>query len=81
MPKVSYTVHTVSAHTVFIMDDEKPGTMSVTNAAEEVVKQVYADYGERRIVYRDTMGRWDELEHIEGHFLKFRPYFGWKPPI
>lgn len=80
MPKVSFSVHTITAHTVFITDDKRPGTMSVTNAAEEVTKTVYRDHGDRRIVYRDTMGRWDELKHLEGHFLRFEPYFGWKPP-
>lgn len=48
--------------------------MSVTNDAENVVEYLYNRFGNRRFVYRDTMGRWDELVHSNGHFTGFRPY-------
>jgi len=36
---------------------------SVTNDAEAVVAALSAEYGDRRIIYRDSMGAWDELQH------------------
>lgn len=47
--------------------------MSVTNDAENVVEYLYNVYGNRRFVYRDTMGRWDELTHDHGKFIGFAP--------
>lgn len=59
---------------VFIVDLARTcGTMSVTNDAESVVKIVASEYGNRRIFYRDTCGRWDELVHDNGRFLRFAP--------
>lgn len=48
--------------------------MSVTNDAENVVEYLYNRFGNKRFVYRDTMGRWDELAHTNGHFTGFLPY-------
>lgn len=50
---------------------------SVTNDAERVVrflhKQGMLPPG-RRLIYQDTMGRWDELEHDgAGRFTGFHP--------
>lgn len=47
---------------------------SVTNDAESVVEYLYNTYGNKRFVYRDTMGRWDELAHDHGRFTSFRPF-------
>lgn len=56
------------------------GLVSVTNDAENVVKEVIRCRGERndkgkpwRIQYYDTMGNLDELMHEEGSFRGFRP--------
>jgi len=56
---------------VFIVDPGIPGQMSVTNAAEVVVKQCFKAWGDRRIIYRDSEGRWSELVHIEDRFTRF----------
>lgn len=48
-------------------------TMSVTNDAENVVANIAKSYGNRRIFYKDTDGRWDELVHDNGRFLRFVP--------
>jgi hypothetical protein len=49
------------------------GDVSVTNDAEAVVAYVIHHYGPRRILYRDTDGRWDELRHDGEHFTGFFP--------
>lgn len=48
--------------------------MSVTNDAENVVREVNAQRPGYRILYRDTMGNWDELLHDNGIFQGFAPY-------
>lgn len=45
--------------------------MSVTNAAEDVVREVVDDLGDYPIVYRDSMGLWDGLLHERGRFTGF----------
>ncbi len=45
---------------------------SVTNSAEQVVSEVVARFGDFPIVYRDSMGQWDGLEHSGGVFSGFR---------
>lgn len=57
---------------VFIVDCD--GQMSVTNDAEAVVAYVNAWHPGKRIIYRDTMGQWDELKHTNGRFDGFAPY-------
>lgn len=59
--------------TVWITDLDLPGRRSVTNDAERVVREIYATHGNVRIIYRDTQGDWDELEHIRGVFRRFIP--------
>lgn len=50
--------------------------MSVTNDVENVVRAL-AHYGHLgsgdRLIYRDTMGRWDEILHRGAEFIGFRP--------
>ena len=66
----SYTINFVSRDTVFITDDDNGG-WSVTNDAERVVEAINERYPNRRIVYKDTCGYWDELVHKNGEFLTF----------
>ena len=47
------------------------GQISVTNDADAVVPEVAANYGDRRIIYRDSEGNWDELVHQDGRFICF----------
>jgi hypothetical protein len=67
----SYCVDRVEPDAVYIIDLDEG--MSVTNNAEAVVLDLFLKYGERRIIYRDTDGRWDELLHDKGHFTGFGP--------
>jgi len=72
----SWIVVKADAHAVWIEDQD--GAISVTNAAEEVVRELFKIYGERRIVYKDTEGNWDELLHRGARFTGFAPARGWR---
>lgn len=71
----SYTVVDRSEAVIWIADNSGWGGnfRSITNAAEEVVEEVYRLFGDRRIMYRDTEGRWDELVHEGSRFIGFKP--------
>jgi hypothetical protein len=56
--------------------DENDGAMSITNDAEAVVMWANKLYPNRRIIYRDTEGYWDELVHEDGVFKHFE--FGFR---
>lgn len=60
---------------ILVIDEfcETNPTMTVTNDAEAVVKYAVASFGDHRIAYRDTDGRWDELKHDGGSFTGFAP--------
>jgi len=58
---------------VRIIDLDEPGRKSVTNDAEGVCERVNRDWPTYRIIYRDTMGNWDELVHENGTFKAFKP--------
>lgn len=46
---------------------------SVTNDAHAVVAKLVAEYGDRRIIYKDSIGNWDELKHEGNRFIGFAP--------
>lgn len=59
---------------VVLVEDWNDGAMSVTNDAERVVgylNEIGALTNERRVIYRDSEGRWDELKHERGEFIGF----------
>ena len=60
----------------FVYIEDTGEGMSVTNDAENVVHYLhdegFLDAG-HHILYRDTDGSWDELEHDEGEFSGFGP--------
>ena len=63
----------VEAGAVFIVDQcELYQCRSVTNDAENVVKRLYEQYGNRQFFYKDTIGDWDELVHQDGTFTRFK---------
>lgn len=68
---MSYEIHKVSDEIVHIIDIDDGG-ISVTNDAENVVAEVNNRYPNRRIIYRDSMGNWDELVHENGVFKSFK---------
>lgn len=75
MTRADYEVVEVLADMVFLVDLDM-GNRSVTNDVEAVVAEVLALHPGRRIVYRDSMGRWDELCHDGGAFTRFAPWQG-----
>lgn len=71
-PRSSYTTQ-IQAGVIFLVDLDKG--MSVTNDAENVIADL-ARRGllvGRRVIYRDTSGRWDELKHDGQRFTGFAP--------
>ena len=66
-----YRVIKSSPEIVWILDEDGP--LSVTNDAERVVAELFKTYGDRRIIYRDTDGNWDELQHRGSVFTGFAP--------
>lgn len=53
------------------MYNEDDPCMSVTNDAENVVKEVVRIHGDLPVLYKDTEGQWDELRHEAGRFTGF----------
>lgn len=47
--------------------------MTITNGAEEVVKELAEELGDRRLEYIDTDGTRDELIVEDGEFVGFKP--------
>ena len=70
--RAHYAIHVETADTIWIVDLDD-GAMSVTNDAEAVVEQVVKDFGDKRVIYRDSEGQWDELLHHHGRFIDFAP--------
>jgi hypothetical protein len=62
---------------VLVVDDfdEAHPTMTVTNGAENIVRMLVRRnvLGERRLLYRDTEGYWDEILVDRGCFAGFAP--------
>lgn len=74
MSRATYRIAHETPETIFIIDLDQG--KSITNDAENVVERVVHDHGSVRIIYRDTMGRWDELVHDGSRFQAFAPYTG-----
>lgn len=80
--RAQYDVVKVAPHAVWIVDlsvDTKLNVPSVTNDADAVVASLFQLYGDRRFLYQDTMGNWDELVHDHGKFVTFKPARGEGP--
>lgn len=70
MLRSSFDVVYENEYAVFIVDLDD-GNMSVTNDAENVVIKLLTNSGNKRIVYKDTMGNWDELCHNGRNFTHY----------
>ncbi len=71
---MSFNVEKVTHSWLFIVDNNDG--LSVTNDAENVCEALALKYGNKRIMYRDTEGQWDELVHNHGIFKRFE-YHGY----
>lgn len=76
-PRAKFDVIVSNKKAVFVIDrcNDHVGVPSVTNDAERVVLYLAWEHDawHKRIFYRDTDGRWDELVHDYGGFLGFKP--------
>lgn len=63
---------------VFIVDMNEPDSKSVTNDAENVWGEIQLFYPGTRLIYRDTLGRWDEIV-FENDTIGFKPYCEYLP--
>jgi UDP-2,3-diacylglucosamine pyrophosphatase LpxH len=74
--RADYKIIKSNDDAVWIIDELVDGyegdALSITNDAEEVIAELRPLYGNRRVFYRDTQGRWDELVHDETGFISFR---------
>ncbi len=72
-PRNSYTL---TEHGEFLCLVDSGQGRSITNDAEAVIAELAAsghDLGRKRVLYRDTMGYWDELVVKDGQFSRFGP--------
>jgi hypothetical protein len=73
-PSAQYDL--VVATDLHILIRDRDQGRSVTNDADNVVRRIddqLGGIGKRRLFYRDTMGRFDELIVRDGRFLGFAP--------
>lgn len=70
MFNVSYTKVFEDEKFIFIKDNDLVGT-SVTNAAESVCEELLTHSNNKRIIYQDSMGLWDEMVHDGPKFIYF----------
>jgi len=73
MNRSDYEVVEVTPTMVKIVDLDR-GNKSVTNDAENVTRELFTSHGNKRFIYRDSDGYWDELLHQNGRFTRFSPY-------
>ena len=70
------SIYSVTEHDEFLCLIDSGQGRSITNDAEAVIAELAAagyDLGRKRVLYRDTMGYWDELVVKDGQFSHFRP--------
>jgi hypothetical protein len=74
MSRARYSVQ--KSRNLIVLIDANDGAMSITNDAEAVVQDL-VERGYRVdnfvIVYRDTMGRWDQIVTADGRFKCLHP--------
>lgn len=66
----------ICTDTLVLIADRNDGSRTVTNDADAVVWRVNKEIGglgRRRLYYRDSDGRFDEIHVIEGRFSGFKP--------
>lgn len=71
--RAQWSTERVTEDTIWIVDVGHDTGKSVTNDAENVVRQVVNLYGNKKIMYCDSDGSWDQLVHDSGEFKAFRP--------
>ena len=75
--KASFSILQRDDTQVVLVDNDQG--RSITNDAERVISivdEMLDGLGQRRVYYRDTQGRFDELLHNNGRFMGFCPCSG-----
>lgn len=70
----TWEIFRVTDDTVFLVDLDE-GFTSVTNDAENVFAHIHKMYPDKRVVYRDSAGDWDEISMDNGMAV-FSRYYG-----
>lgn len=73
IPVWDYFAHADDDKKIVWFVDPNDGARSMTNSAEFVCESVHDTMPGYRIIYRDTLGNWDEMVHQDGRFLHFKP--------
>lgn len=71
-----YTILLQNDLMVILADDLVADLPSVTDTANDVIQDLVTrtgGLGSRRVFYRDSVGRFDEIRHSDGQFTKFAP--------
>lgn len=61
---------------ILLVEDLNLGGLSVTNDAEELINDIlytFGDVDDMTILYRDSMGRWDQMATKNNRFAGFLP--------
>lgn len=66
-----YEVVCIKDDRVFIVDLDL-GNRSVTNDAEKVLREINNNFPGKRLIYRDTIGKWDEIKFDRVVFAPYR---------
>lgn len=77
-PVSDFHVIQIDRDRVFLIDLDL-GRRSVTNDADNVAVWVQQTYPGKRLIYRDSMGRWDEIALTSNNVVVFLPYDDYLP--
>lgn len=58
--RADFSIVKIESDKIFIVDLDC-GNRSITNDAENVYADIKKIFPDHRLIYRDTMGRWDEI--------------------
>lgn len=79
-PSPDYEIASVTLDTVFLVDRANGG-VAISDAPEIVTAYVAAAYPRHVIVYRDTAGNWQQIDHSNGFFEGCFPWEGETPSL
>ena len=68
-------LYQIESGVLVIIDLDRPGKISVTNNIKRILMDIKSEIGTLpdKIIYRDSQGEFDGIEHKEGIFKRFYP--------
>ena len=68
-------LYQIESGVLVIIDLDRPGKISVTNSIKSILLEIKSELGTLpgKIIYRDSQGDFDGIEHKEGIFKRFYP--------